>query len=183
MGALRFTGKSKKRLLWEANFLQKKHQPALHTGVPLFEEEPLTFTLPELVDHPLEDLYDHLEILGFTLSNPFGLVDDDPGKYTPSAELCRHLHKTVTCLVYFIAHKHAVTKNHEAMFFGTFVDSNLDWIDTVHFPEVARRYPPRQSGFYRVTGKVTEDFGVYTVEVSKMSKVGYKQLSFINREP
>ncbi len=32
IGAFRFTGKTKKQLLWEANFLQKKNQPALHTG-------------------------------------------------------------------------------------------------------------------------------------------------------
>src|ERR1035437_4653691 len=38
IGALRFTGKSKKRLLWEANFLQKKNQPELHIGKPLFED-------------------------------------------------------------------------------------------------------------------------------------------------
>lgn len=179
IGAFRFTGKSKKRLLWEANFLQKKNRPALHSANPLFEEAPLTFTLPELADHPLDDLYDQLEILGFALTNPFALVDDDPRKYMPAKELLAHLGKTVTCLVYFIADKHVVTKHQDTMFFGTFVDANLDWIDTVHFPEAAKQYPLRQSGFYRVTGKVVEDFGVCSIEVSRMIKVGYKQQSFL----
>jgi DNA polymerase III alpha subunit len=178
IGAFRFTGKSKKRLLWEANFLQKKNQPELHIGPALFEDEPVEFTLPEFTDDPVDDLYDEIEILGFTLSNPFDLVDDDPGKYVSASDLKNHKNKTVTCLVYFIAHKHVITKNNDQMYFGTFVDKDLDWIDTVHFPEVAKKYPLNNSGFYRVTGKVTEDFGVQSIEVQKMVKVGYKERSF-----
>ncbi|HZE84060.1 MAG TPA: PHP domain-containing protein, partial [Puia sp.] len=68
VGAFRFTGKSKKRLLWEANFLQQKNKPGVHAAAALFHEPPLEFTLPELTDHPLDDLYDEIEILGFTLS-------------------------------------------------------------------------------------------------------------------
>ena len=180
IGALRFTGKSKKRLLWEANFLQKKNQPELHTGQPLFEEAPLQFSLPELTDHLLDDLYDQIEIMGFTLTNPFALVDDDPGKYIRAKDLAGYIGKTVTCLAYFIAHKHVTTKNNDQMYFGTFVDSNLDWIDTVHFPEVARKYPINNSGFYKITGRVVEDFGVQSIEVSKMIKVGYKNRSYSN---
>jgi DNA polymerase-3 subunit alpha len=66
------------------------------------------------------------------------------------------------------------------MYFGTFIDKDLDWIDTVHFPDVARRYPINNSGFYRITGKVVEDFGVQSIEVSKMIKVGYKNRSYAN---
>ena len=180
IGALRFTGKTKKQLLWEANFLQKKNQPELHNGNPLFEEEPLEFTLPQLTDHALDDLYDQLEIMDFTITNPFTLVDDDPSKYVASKELTSKVGKIVKCLVYFIAHKHVITKNNDAMYFGTFVDSNLDWIDTVHFPEVAKKYPITNSGFYRITGKVVEDFGVPSVEVSSMIKMGYKSRSYSN---
>lgn len=178
--ALRFTGKSKKQLLWEANFLQKKNQSQLHPGKALFKEEPLEFILPELTDHPLDDLYDQVEILGFTLVNPFALVDDDPDKYVSSKDLSSKVGKTVRCLVYFIAHKHVITKYNDAMYFGTFVDSNLDWIDTVHFPEVAKKYPITNSGFYKITGKVVEDFGVASIEVSSMIKIGYKSRSYSN---
>jgi DNA-directed DNA polymerase III PolC len=180
IGAFRFTGKSKKHLLWEANFLQKKNKPELHVGQALFEDEPLEFSLPELIDNPLDDLYDEMEILGFTLSNPFLMVDDDNDKYIVSKDLKEHTGKTVTCLVYFIAHKHVVTKNNDQMYFGTFVDKNLDWIDTVHFPDVAKKYPINNSGFYRITGKVVEDFGVPSIEVQKMFKVGYKNRSYAN---
>ncbi len=180
VGALRFTGRSKKQLLWEANFLQKKNQPELHIGKRLFEDEPLQFTLPELKDHPLDDLYDELEIMGFTLTNPFKLVDDDPGKYSSAKELPASVGKTITCITYFIAHKHVITKNNDAMYFGTFVDKDLDWIDTVHFPDVAKKYPITNSGFYKITGKVVEDFGVQSIEVSRMIKMGYKSRSYSN---
>lgn len=180
IGAFRFTGKSKKSLLWEANFLQKKNQPQLHAGRPLFEDEPLKFSLPELKDNRLDDLYDEMEILGFTLSNPFDLVNDDSDKYILSKDLAIHVGKTVTCLVYFIAHKHVITKNNDAMYFGTFIDKELNWIDTVHFPDVAKKYPINNSGFYRVTGKVVEDFDVQSVEVHSMFKVGYKNRSYAN---
>ncbi|MEP7372253.1 MAG: DNA polymerase III subunit alpha [Chitinophagaceae bacterium] len=180
IGSFRFTGKSKKELLWEANFLQKKHQPALHGGQPLFEEPPLEFKLPELLDSRLDDLYDEMEILGFTLSNPFELVEEDPANFLPAKKLGDHLGKVVTVLVYFIARKHVMTKNSDEMFFGTFVDSELDWIDTVHFPDTARNYPLHTSGFYKITGKVVEDFGVYSLEVHRMMRVGYKQRKYAN---
>jgi DNA polymerase III alpha subunit len=180
IGAFGFTGKSKKRLLWEANFLQQKNKPALHSGRSLFDEPPVEFDLPELSDLPLDDLYDEMEILGFPLSNPFSMVADDPAKYVSAKDLGNNLGKTVTCLVYFIARKHVVTKHDAEMFFGTFVDANLDWVDTVHFPDAARNYPLHTSGFYRITGKVVEDFGVFSIEVHRMMKVGYKPRSYDN---
>jgi DNA polymerase-3 subunit alpha len=66
------------------------------------------------------------------------------------------------------------------MYFGTFIDKDLNWIDSVHFPDVAKKYPINNSGFYRITGKVAEDFGVQSIEVHKMVKVGYKNRSYAN---
>lgn len=180
IGAFRFSAKSKKTLLWEANFLQKNNKAELHNSQVLFEDTPLEFKMPLLVDNPLDDLYDEMEILGFTLSNPFAMVDDDPMKYLLSRDLPNHHGKIVTVLVYFIARKHVTTKNNDQMFFGTFVDCNLDWIDTVHFPDSAKNYPLHNSGFYKVTGKVTADFGVYSLEVSRMYKVGFKERKYAN---
>src|SRR5918993_1577020 len=119
-----------------------------------------------------------MEILGFTLTNPFELVDDDPEKYTPASRMSEFAGAYITVLAYFIARKGVVTKNRDQMFFGTFVDSRLDWIDTVHFPDSARDYPLHTGGFYRISGKVTEDFGVFTLEAAKMVRVGYKPRSY-----
>ncbi len=180
VGAFRFTGKSKKTLLWEANFLQKKHLPAVQGAKPLFEEPPLEFKLPDLNDLRIDDLYDEIEILGFPLSNPFELADANPADFVAAKDIGHHCGKVITILAYFIARKHVITKYNDEMFFGTFVDSELEWIDTVHFPDTAKNYPLHTSGFYTITGKVVEDFGVYSVEVRRMARIGYKERKYAN---
>lgn len=62
--------------------------------------------------------------------------------------------------------------------FCTFLDVNLDWIDTVHFPDSLRYYGIKGRGFYKITGKVVSDFGVFSIEVNKMEKVGYKERKY-----
>ncbi len=180
IGAFAFTGKSKKRLLWEANFLQKKTEKVAAGVQMMFESKPVEFELPTLTDLPIDDLYDQMEILGFPLVHPFGMVDEDPKKYVAASELGSHIGKQVTVLAYFITRKHVTTKRKDQMFFGTFVDSKLDWIDTVHFPDVAARYPFETTGFYKITGKVVEDFGAYSLEVSFMKMVDYKHRTYAN---
>jgi error-prone DNA polymerase len=180
IGALRFTGKKKKQLLWEANFLQKKAQSPVPASKVLFTEKPMTFTLPELTDHPLDDAYDQVEILDFPLCNPFELADDDPAKYPLAKDLVNYIGKPVTVLIYFIAYKVVPTVKQEVMSFGTFLDAALDWIDTVHFPDSFRRQPLQGRGFYRITGKVVEEFGVCSVEVHQLHKVGYKERRYAN---
>lgn len=173
-GAFGFTGKTKKQLLWEAVSLTKRNQPQLHSAPTLFQESAIKFNLPDLTDHPLDDIYDEIENLGFPLRDPFPLVDDDPSKYIAARDLPKHINKKITVLIYFVAHKHVPTKHGDVMYFGTFLDSNLEWIDTVHFPESAKNYPIDSSGFFKATGKVTEDFGVCCLEVHSMFPVPYK---------
>ena len=98
----------------------------------------------------------------------------------PQSDFASNIGKSLTCLAYFIAHKDVTTKNNDHMYFGTFVDKDLDWIDSVHFPDVARKYPINNSGFYKITGKIVDDFGALSIEVSKMIKVGYKMRSYSN---
>ncbi|PWU00430.1 MAG: DNA polymerase III subunit alpha [Bacteroidetes bacterium] len=174
IGAFRFTGKNKKELLWEANFLQKKnknHIPQYHS---MFKDPPKKFSLPELPVYALDDWYDEVELLGFPVRDPFQLVDDDPSKYVSSKEMKNYVGKTITVLGYHITQKPVRTVKGETMSFGTFIDINKDWIDTVHFPQVYHMAPP-QSGFYRITGKVMEEFGVHSIEVTYIEKAGIKK--------
>ena len=179
IGAFRFTGKSKKTLLWEANFLQKRATVDAPQVQTMFNE-PLrfSFTLPRLTDDPIDNLYDQMEIMNFCTINPFALVAEDPANYISSKDMHLYKGKSISMLAYFITRKHVVTKNADTMFFGTFVDANLDWIDTVHFPDSAKRFPLHNSGFYKVKGRVAEDFGVFSLEVSWMEKCGYKNRSY-----
>src|SRR5690606_16583558 len=141
IGAFSFTGKSKKKLLWEANFLQKKIKVHAGAGDALFEEEPLNFSLPELPDNRVDDLYDEIELLDFPMSNPFELVDGTGHDYMLAKDLAKNEGKVVTVLGYFIDHKRVRTIKGENMAFGTFLDAHLDWIDTVHFPDSLRYNP------------------------------------------
>lgn len=175
IGALRFTGKTKKALLWEATALMK-NRSKVEAGQPIFQEPPVEFNLPELLDHPIDDAYDELEILGFPLRNPFDIVDDDPYKYVLAKDIEQHTGKIITTLVYFIDYKVVPTKNGGTMCFGTFFDVELNWVDTVHFPPSFAQYPLKgQKGFYKVTGKVVEEYGAYAIEVNKLYKIGYKK--------
>jgi error-prone DNA polymerase len=180
IAAFRFTGKNKKQLLWEANFLQKKNKTHAPARSSLFEEKPLEFALPELANNPLDDIYDEMEILGFALRNPFELVDDDPSLYILATEISKHVGKTVTMLAYFITDKIVPTKYNDTMSFGTFLDAKLNWLDTVHFPESFQKYPMQGKGFYRITGQVVEEFGFSSIEVTQMRKVGYKERKYKN---
>ena len=54
------------------------------------------------------------------------------------------------------------------MYFGTFVDTNGDHIDTVHFPQSAKKYPFKGRGVYELTGKVTAEFDCVNIEIEKM---------------
>lgn len=178
IGAFRFTGKSKKKLLWEANFLQKKNKTHAIIGQPMFEEEPIHFALPELPDNRIDDLYDETELLDFPMCNPFEMVNDNGHDYTLAKDLGNNCGKVVTALGYFIDHKSVTTVKGERMAFCTFLDVNLDWIDTVHFPDSLRYYGIKGRGFYKITGKVVSDFGVFSIEVNKMEKVGYKERKY-----
>jgi DNA polymerase III alpha subunit len=178
IGALRFTGKSKKKLLWEANFLQKKNKTHAVIGQPMFEEEPIHFALPELPDNRIDDLYDEIELLDFPMCNPFEMVNDNGHDYTLAKDLGNNCGKVVTALGYFIDHKSVTTVKGERMAFCTFLDVNLGWIDTVHFPDSLRYYGIKDRGFYKITGKVVSDFGVFSIEVNKMEKVGYKERKY-----
>lgn len=172
--SFRFTGKPKKQLLWEANFLRRHTEGHVPAGPSMFDEEPVQFNLPSLSSYPLDDLYDEMEILGFPLDNPFVLAAEDPYQYVMAADLPAHKGRKVTALLYFVTHKVVPTVNGQTMAFGSFIDARTEWVDTVHFPPSFRNYPLKGQGFYKVTGKVVEDFGVFAMEVESMYKVGYK---------
>jgi len=173
IGALRFTGTSKQELLWRANFFQKQQEDQPATAA-LFHEPVADFKLPALSSRPLQDAFDEIEILGFALTDTFPMVDDDQQGLTYVKDLPNKLGQTVKILGQLVAIKESNTIKHEIMNFGTFLDPHGDWLDTVHWPESLKRYTFQGDGFYRMTGKVVEEFGVYAVEVWEMHKIGFK---------
>ena len=134
----------------------------------------MEFTLPELKQHPLDDAIDEIELLGFSLCNPFELVQDNPANYLPAAELDKYIGKEITVLGYLVTSKSSRTIHNENMFFHTFIDAAGDWLDTVFFPPATKYYNVTGKGFYVMKGKVIEEFGVYTVDVRYCKKAGIK---------
>jgi DNA polymerase-3 subunit alpha len=173
-GALRFTGKSKKELLWEANFLHRKKSSLTGSGF-LFHESPQSFHLPEFKKHPLDDALDEIELLGFPLCNVFDLAKEDSRNYLPARELPKHLGLKVSVLGYLVTSKPVNTITNETMHFHTFLDSEGEWLDTIFFPETNRYHALTGKGFYAMKGKVVEEFGIYSLEVSECRKIGLRE--------
>ncbi|WPR73305.1 DNA polymerase III subunit alpha [Algoriphagus sp. NG3] len=173
VGAFGFTGLGKKKLLWQANFLQKRQTEPMDSPA-LFREPPLEFVLPDFPDYPLEDAVDEINVLGFALTDMFRLCADDGRGTVTAGEIGGLLGKTVEILGQLVTTKDVRTINREYMAFGTFLDPKGDWLDTVHFPNTLKRFPFQGKGFYRLKGKVVQEFGVYALEVNFMKKVGLK---------
>lgn len=169
IGAFRFTQKNKQQLLWEA-MLYLSDAKNKKTTTDLFDTEPKEYPLPTLQRNKIEDAFDEIELLGFPLCNPFELIEN-PERGILAVELKQNLGKEIYILGYCVTTKPTATRQGVPMAFGTFNDREGKVFDTVHFPEIEKKYPLRGRGFYEIKGKVTEDFGVYTVEVTWMDKV------------
>jgi DNA polymerase III alpha subunit len=171
VGAFRFTAKSKQKLLWEAMLYHSNSKNRVNNMAELFDTEPKDYPLPVLQRNELEDAFDEIELLGFPLCNPFRLVATTDYGDTQALELLSNLEKNVHILGYVVTTKNTSTLKGELMQFGTFCDHQGEVFDTVHFPDVARRFPFRGRGFYSIRGEVVEDFGIPMIEVHTMEKI------------
>jgi DNA polymerase-3 subunit alpha len=168
IGAFRFTGKSKRTLLWEARLLFGEKKETRHS-MTIFES-PVSYTVPHLEKRPYEDAFDEMELLGFPLCDPFSLLENNYFGNVKAAELKKRINKQVEIVGYLVTTKNTHTKDHKLMHFGTFTDQEGMVFDTTHFPNTSMKYPFRGKGFYRIRGKVAEDFGYPMIEVSYMLK-------------
>ncbi|MCP3895119.1 MAG: hypothetical protein GY706_10895, partial [Bacteroides sp.] len=55
--------------------------------------------------------------------------------------------------------------------FGTFLDREGVFIDTVHFPQIVRKFPWRGRGVYLIEGKVISEFDALSIEVTNFQRV------------
>lgn len=171
VGALRFTGKSKKVLLWEVHMLLGgKVRRVNHAE--LFHMERKRYELPELVNTKLEDAYHELELLGFPLSlSMFDLLKTDYRGAVRADNLLQFVGQTVKMVGEYVCEKTVRMKNGGKMWFGTFLDADGNFFDTTHFPATTPVYPFRGKGCYLILGKVADDFGCPSVEVTRFAKL------------
>lgn len=174
-GAFRFTGKSKRALLWEAHGLLGTYTKTDQLSY-VFETPSSNFQLPDLNISDLEEQFDELEIYGHTLAPPWDLLDVEIKlSDLRAADLPQLKGQVVTIHGYAITLKPTKTKTGESMFFGTFLDRDGEWLDTVHFAYTAAKYPFRGYGIYAIKGKVIEEFGVYSIDVISLKKEAWQE--------
>jgi DNA polymerase-3 subunit alpha len=171
VGALRFTGKSKKELLWEVHLLMgNKVKP--EKDIELFCMEAKNYSLPVLVNTRLENAYHELEILGFSLSmSMFDLLETEYRGEICAGDLINHVGQLVRMVGLYVCEKTVHTKTNKKMWFGTFLDVEGNFFDTVHFPNSTPAYPFRGAGCYLLEGKVVQEFGFASIEVLKFAKL------------
>ncbi|OOQ58300.1 DNA polymerase III subunit alpha [Mucilaginibacter pedocola] len=171
VGALRFTGKSKKELLWAIHLLLgNKSKPS--NNAELFQVEAKNYALPVLVNTQLENAYHELELLGFPISMTlFDLLQTDYRGEIGANDLINHVGQTVKIVGEYVCEKTVHTKNNQRMWFGNFLDAEGNTFDTVHFPNNTPQYPFRGKGCYLILGKVVAEFGFASLEVQKFAKL------------
>jgi DNA polymerase III alpha subunit len=174
INALRFTGKSKKELLWDAHLIlgkQKKKEP-MREIFPVTKRE---FKLPELEQTALENSYDELELLGFPVTIPaFELLQTEFRGEVMARHMLQHLGKKVRMLGNLVTIKYVRTKHRQWMNFGTFLDAEGEFFDVVNFPDSLKRYPYKGQGIYLIYGGITEEFGFPGMTAEKMARLPFK---------
>ena len=194
IGAFRFTGRSKKELLWDLlSHIGDGRKTEVHPA--LFDEPVPEWKLPTLTYHQIEDAMDEIELLGFELSSPFKrlrLPEETPAtageslrppdsyraRLNRNAELVssvfqlpQHIGKEISITGYLITTKPTRTIKGEYMAFGTWLDVDGYFFDSTHFPKIIKEHPFRGRGIYRINGRVDEEFGFCSLTVSAMEKL------------
>lgn len=179
IGAFNFTGRTKKQLLWDIH-LHIGHEKKTVVKKELFPAERVQFQLPQLDQHELDDAYDEIEILGFPLISPFRLIPQEmrmagePGsraKAKRASDLHLYIGQEIEITGYLVTIKPTRTIRGESMSFGCFLDEDGYFFDTTHFPRIAKEYPFRGRGCYRIYGKVDEEFDFCSITVTRMEKI------------
>lgn len=176
IGAFRFTSKNKYELMWEKNavFNPKAEWTGMQPLFPDSTEE--NYQLPTLAEGEYDQAFDEIELLGFPLRSPFELLAKAvPEGHIVAEQLKDHLHKTVSILGYYVCKKDVRTVRGNCMAFGTWLDRDGHFFDTTHFAPALRQAPFRGKGIYRIEGKVVEEFGFYSLEVSTMERLPFRR--------
>jgi DNA polymerase-3 subunit alpha len=170
-GAFGFLEQQKKELLWEAHMLLNSSSQKQASNM-LFEQTVQKAVLPQLESSFIEDLYDEMELLGFPVSGSmFDLLKSRYRGDAMAADLAQHEGKMIKMLGDFVADKTVKTKNGNLMKFGTFLDEQGHFFDTVHFPPSLKAYPLYGNGVYLILGTVVMDFGCPILEVQKCARM------------
>ncbi|WP_425076183.1 DNA polymerase III subunit alpha [Psychroserpens sp. S379A] len=171
--AFRFTNQTKTELLWQAIFKlnangKKSNQPKL------FKIQHKEFKLPKLDNNWIENAYDEMELLGFPLCDYFHLVNVEMKNGKLASQMKDLIHKEILIYGSLVTTRFNKTSKGKLMRLSTFIDSNGDYFDAVHFNDVVDKYLINGLGVYACYGKITDRYDFYSMNV-----VWSKKLSII----
>lgn len=173
IGAFQFTGLQKNELLIQAKLLYNKNKSK--STWQLIQEPIKAFNFPSLKRTMEEDAFDELEYLGFPVSTtPFNLLQTKFRGEITTKDFLFHKDQNTRLVGYLVALKPIQIKS-GLMYFGTWIDSNGDYFDSVHFPHSLQQYPFQGSGCYLLLGTIQIDYEVPTLHILKMAKLPFIQ--------
>ncbi len=172
IGAFRKISSEKQQLKWRVHLFYKTNTRT-DKQPELFEQKNKDFTFPNLPVDKLEQAFEEMELLDFPLCNPFLLLQE-PVKPTIRATLFNeYAGRKIKMYGYLVSIKNTKTNRNEHMCFGTFIDYWGNFFESVHFPPTIRKFPFQGRGIYQINGRVTEEFGYYSLEVIHSKKLNY----------
>lgn len=136
----------------------------------LFTPPHKDYELPEFSYSELIDSYDEIELLGFPLCSRFRLLKYKMQTSILAAELKSHVGKEISIYGNLITLKKTATTTKRYMYFGTFFDKNDDVFDTVHFPDIAEKYPVRGKGIFLCRGVVVDELGYLSIQIKAIER-------------
>ncbi|HAJ98617.1 MAG TPA: hypothetical protein DCM62_01185 [Bacteroidales bacterium] len=138
----------------------------------LFQMPEKAFHFPTPETDLIQNAYDEMELLGFTVSvSPFDLVKNPFRGEIMGANLLQLVGSKVRMVGWLVTTKYVRTIKNEIMYFGCFLDVEGNFFDTVHFPDSVRTWPFRGNGVYLILGTITQEFGFPSLTVEKMAKM------------
>ena len=112
-------------------------------------------------------------MIGFSLDTPFASVAAE--EITDRQILARNLKKykgrIIEIVGYFVTKKPVRTSNKKLMNFGTWLDREGRYFDTIHFPPALKRFPLQGRGCYKIRGRVVLDYDFPGIEVVSCVRV------------
>lgn len=171
--AFRFTGNPKTELMWQAIFKLNAYRSTTRQPL-LFKPMHKKFVLPKLNTGWLENAYDQMELLGFHLFDHFKIIDEELKSTLRKKDFNKYNGAKILIYGVLVNTRFHTTSAGKKIRFCTFTDLDGEYFDTVHFTKVVDKYPIHGRGVYSCYGKVSEEFGFYSLDIIWSIKISIK---------
>lgn len=171
MDAFRFTKIPKTNLLWQATFHANTSKNRKKQQVELFQIQQKKYKIPQLHSNRIENFYDEIELLGFTIQNYFSLLTENFCPHIKAKEMHLNTDKNVLLYGQLVTTRYNKTSQGKLMRLSTFIDQEGNYFDAVHFTDVVEKYPINGMGIYACYGKITNRFGFCSMNIIQSKKM------------